>query len=113
MTKRDGTGNIFSDGAVPSGGESFFEILRLRNVLVETIRTAVADPEKEYRQEQDEWVVVVEGRATLEMEGRTVTLGRGDHLFIPAGAAHRVLEADRGTLWLAVHVYPEPTCPGS
>ena len=58
-----------------------------------------------YDQEENEWVLLLEGSATLTFEeGDSVELKPGDHLNIPAGKRHRVEETDRDdrTVWLAV-----------
>lgn len=59
-----------------------------------------------YEQEENEWVLVLSGRARLEIEGDTTetALGPGDHLLIPAGKKHRVAWTDprEHTVWLAV-----------
>jgi mannose-6-phosphate isomerase-like protein (cupin superfamily) len=39
--------------------------------------------------EDDEVYVVLEGRGTLEVEGRSFSVGEGDALFVEAGADHR------------------------
>ena len=60
-----------------------------------------------YDQERDEWVMVLRGRAALELDGepQLVELGPGDHLVLPAHLRHRVAwtTADEPTVWLAVH----------
>ena len=49
-----------------------------------------------YEQEEDEWIVLVEGEATLEIvqkspdQVRTETLKRGDTCLLTAGTKHRV-----------------------
>lgn len=62
-------------------------------------------PEGEwYDQERDEWVAVLEGEARLLFEdGREVSLGRGDHVFLPRHARHRVVHTSSPCIWLAVH----------
>lgn len=67
-----------------------------------------ATPDGEwYDQEQDEWVVVLDGRAQLRFEDpdETTVLNPGDHVVIPAHRRHRVewTDPDRSTLWLALH----------
>ena len=60
-----------------------------------------------YDQAQDEFVLVVQGRAGVRFEGEdeVVVLEAGEYLNIPARLRHRVewtdLEGD--TVWLAVH----------
>lgn len=62
-------------------------------------------PEGEwYDQDWDEWVVVLEGEARLGYgDGREVTLGRGESLFLPRRLKHRVTYTSSPCLWLAVH----------
>ena len=60
----------------------------------------------EYRQEQDEWVLLLEGGATLDVGGERVDLAPGDWVFLPAGVPHTLVRTDTGTSWLAVHLHP-------
>ncbi len=59
-----------------------------------------------YDQDTDEWVLVVEGRARLRIEGEANDreLGAGDFILLPAHCRHRVVWTDdkRPTVWLAV-----------
>lgn len=60
-------------------------------------------------QPHDEWVLLVQGRAALLIEGdEEIILVPGDHLLIPANARHHVLwtDAKEPTVWLAVHFTP-------
>lgn len=60
-----------------------------------------------YDQDQDEWVVVLEGSAGLEFEQdhELVEMRPGDWVVIPAHVRHRVAWTSQGgpTVWLAVH----------
>jgi cupin 2 domain-containing protein len=59
-----------------------------------------------YDQPADEWVIVLAGSAGLLVEGEAErTLEPGDHLLLPARTRHRVTwtDADKPTVWLAVH----------
>ena len=49
-------------------------------------------------------MVVLKGDAKLEFEDRTVHLGPGDSIHIPAHTPHRLLwtTAEEPTVWLAV-----------
>jgi len=107
MTPDNHTGNIFSGFTVPEAGELFQEIIRSGNVMIERIVSSDIFTPAVYCQAQDEWVIVLEGNACLEMEGRTCNLGKGDYVFIEAGVRHRVVSAEKGTLWLAVHIFPD------
>ena len=58
-----------------------------------------------YDQDEDEWVIVVRGDATLEFEGgELVRMNAGDHVTIPRHVKHRVQRTDPNTIWLTVHV---------
>ena len=60
-----------------------------------------------YDQEQNEFVLVLQGRAGLVLEGQVeeIILEAGDCLDIPAHARHRVewTAPDQKTIWLAVY----------
>ena len=57
-----------------------------------------------YDQERDEWVVVLEGEATLSYEdGSELSLRKGDHVFLPKYVRHRVSRTSSPCVWLAVH----------
>lgn len=54
----------------------------------------------------DEWVLLIQGAAQLDLGDRLVNLAPGDHLLIPAGQKHRVTQTapDQPTVWQAVHI---------
>ena len=59
-----------------------------------------------YDQDWDEWILVVQGRAQLELDkGQIVDLKSGDYLLLPAHQKHRVnwTDSDVETIWLAIH----------
>ena len=104
-------GNLFAD--IPEGleDESFRDILTRGNLRIERIVSqGHRSPEGFwYDQDWDEWVLLLSGRAGLEIEGRTkaVELGPGDHLLIQSHTRHRVAwtAAGENTIWLAVHIH--------
>lgn len=58
-----------------------------------------------YDQAENEWVLVLQGQARLEMaDGEVHALGAGDYLQIPAHQKHRVAWTDEEqvTIWLAI-----------
>lgn len=79
-------------------------LLTCKNVRIERIVSSSQVDAKEYCQTEDEWVVLLKGEATLEIEGRQVKLAEGDYLYIPASTRHQIVDVQHGTLWLAVHV---------
>jgi cupin 2 domain-containing protein len=59
-----------------------------------------------YDQDTNEFVILLKGAARLGFrDGRSITLGPGDWLEIPAHQQHRVTWTDERveTVWLAVH----------
>ncbi len=60
-----------------------------------------------YDQDDDEWVVVIQGEAELLIEDQASPLGMraGDWVLIPAHCRHRVTRTsiDPPTVWLALH----------
>ncbi len=57
-----------------------------------------------YDQDEDEWVIVLRGRARLELEGGAVLeLAAGDWVDLPAHCRHRVdwTDPEVETVWLA------------
>lgn len=105
------TGNLYNDAQAPATGERFETILSHRNLVIERIVSSAAIESKEYMQEQDEWVVLFQGEALLRVGGELRTLKPGDYVFLPAGVPHRVERTAAGTIWLAVHLHPEPGKP--
>ena len=58
-----------------------------------------------YDQDEDEWVVVLRGKATLEFEeGQLVYMQEGDYVTIARHVRHRVQRTDPKTIWLAVRM---------
>lgn len=101
------TPNLFADAVAPPEGERFDTLLSHKNLRIERIVSSAAITPREYVQPQDEWVVLIQGEAELQVAGKPVSLKPGDHLFLPAGVAHTVERTSEGTLWLAVHLHPE------
>jgi cupin 2 domain-containing protein len=101
--------NIFRvPQSLPRDEELFEHLARGEGLLIERIiSTGQTTPAGQwYDQERDEWAVVVQGEATLKYhDGKTVTLQRGDCVFIPAHVKHRVesTTVDPPCIWLAIH----------
>jgi cupin 2 domain-containing protein len=63
-------------------------------------------PDQWYDQVRDEWVILLQGQATVSYgDGREVALIAGDYLLIAAHEKHRVEETsvDPPCIWLAIH----------
>ncbi|WP_028456218.1 cupin domain-containing protein [Chitinilyticum litopenaei] len=102
-------GNLFHHAGTPAEGERFDVLLAQRNLLIERIVSSPRIAATSYVQAQDEWVLLLQGEAVLDVAGATVALAAGDYLFLPAGTPHTVCRVSDGALWLAVHLHPEAT----
>ena len=96
--------NIY-DYITPQIGETFTTLLEHKNIKINRIVSSDDLDETEYIQEEDEWLVVLEGKATLLLKDEKKTLIKGDSLFIPSKTPHRVLSTQSGTVWLTVHIF--------
>ncbi len=89
---------------IPKKGEEFTTLLEYKNIKIVRIVSSNDFNSIEYCQNEDEWVVLLEGKATLRVEQKEVTLTKGETLFISAKTAHQILKMKSGTVWLAVHI---------
>jgi quercetin dioxygenase-like cupin family protein len=97
-------GKLFAKAIVPTDGERMVELARIGGTTIETILSSADPDQNPYDQPHDEWVVLLDGTAELEVDGEPVSLGAGDWLLIPARTPHRVLATSAGARWIAVHV---------
>ena len=97
---------LFPDSDIPATGERFEELLTRRNVRIERILSAPGSVSGPCDQTQDEWVLLLQGTALLDVDGERLELQGGEALFLPAHCVHRVLDtsAEPPCIWLAVHV---------
>jgi cupin 2 domain-containing protein len=104
--------NLFTDIPSTLPEELIAVLAENQHVRVERIVSAGhASPEGFwYDQEENEWVVVLQGEAKLLFEGdqEPIPMRPGDHLLIPAHRKHRVewTTPEDPTVWLAVF-FPE------
>lgn len=99
-------GRLLTGGAAPPTGEHHQELVRFGPVRVEQILTGRLDAPLDFDQDHDEWVVVLAGGATLDVSGRSLELTAGDWVLLRARVPHRLVSAEPGTSWLAVHSAP-------
>ncbi|GHA22735.1 cupin domain-containing protein [Oceanisphaera arctica] len=103
--------NIAENMPSDLSSEHFLDLLNTPNVRIERIVSkGHSSPEAGwYDQDEDEWVMVLEGSGTLAFEdGREVTLNKGDFIHIPAHDRHKVSHTrpDGITVWLAIFFSP-------
>lgn len=96
-------GNL-ADVDVPDRGERFTVLARLGGTSIEHITSSDTPDATPYDQDHDEWVLLCEGTAVLEIAGERAELVAGDWLVLPAHTPHRVLATSPGARWIAVHV---------
>lgn len=101
-------GNIYQ--AIPAAlPEELLQTLHQAGRLkIERIvsRGHVSPPGFWYQQEQDEWVMLLQGEAELGFQDGRATrrMRAGDYLLLPAGLAHRVewTSSSPECVWLAI-----------
>ena len=102
-------GNLFEGIPEQVPKEIFDTLLKTGNLRLERIVSKGQNtPHGEWlEQKQDEWVVLLQGAATLSFiqEKNKLDMKPGDHVYIPANRKHRVEWTDPNmqTVWLALH----------
>lgn len=103
--------NIFDDIPAKSSKEIFSQLLSSGSTRIERIVSygQSSDPDFWYDQDENEFVLLISGSATLEFkadesQSKTISLKPGDYLNIPAHKHHRVVatDSDEKTIWLVV-----------
>jgi cupin 2 domain-containing protein len=98
-------GHLLADLPLPGPTEVFDPLLAGPGLRIERIVSHghASPPGFWYDQAEDEWVMVVAGRAAIGFaDGSEVELAAGDWLSLPAHCRHRVLRTAAPTVWLAV-----------
>jgi cupin 2 domain-containing protein len=85
----------------PAAGEHTDEIVRVRNLVIEQVLSGTVAP-VDYDQDDDEFAVVLDGAAVLDVDGERVELEAGDWVLLPSRTPHRLLQTEPGTNWLTV-----------
>ena len=102
--------NIYQILSIPAkaDNEIFETLLNKDNVIIERIISAgqITSENSWFDQEKDEWVLLLQGEATIEFENsETVKMISGDYLFIPAHKKHKITYTSENPCcnWLAFH----------
>ena len=101
--------NILADIPVQLPEELFTSLLQNEQLQIERIvsRGHASAKDEWYDQEYNEWLILLQGEAVLELSGQSElkTLQAGDYLLIPAHCKHRVewTDPDRNSIWLTIH----------
>ncbi|QOP41124.1 cupin domain-containing protein [Sulfurimonas marina] len=95
----------FFDYSLPElDSEDFTTLLEHKNVKISRIISNTLKTEQKFLSEKDEWVIVLQGCAKLEMNGTVHKLTKGSSLFIPANTEHKLLKTKKVVVWLAVYI---------
>lgn len=98
--------NIFENILLDKSQEEFLDILKSDNIRIERIVSNGQSSKKDfwYCQEENEFILLLEGNAILEFEDKEVELKKGDYFDIKANIKHRVkyTSKEESTIWLAV-----------
>ncbi|HVC71112.1 MAG TPA: cupin domain-containing protein [Acidimicrobiales bacterium] len=95
-------GRLQSPDTAPTTGEQTHRLAEIGEVVVDQILSGRLDGPVDYRQDTDEWVVVLDGGATLDVDGQRMHLRPGDWVLLPAGTPHCLVETEAATSWLTV-----------
>ena len=100
------TANLLANIPTSLPEELFETLVSAKNVRIERIvSTGQSSPSDFwYDQDDNEFVIVLQGSAVLEFEGEERVLTSGSYLFIPSHQKHRVKSTSQSepTVWLAV-----------
>ena len=98
--------NLFDQIPEKMPQEIITELLSAKNVRIERVVTfGQVSPEGFwYNQPENEWVLLLEGSATLRFKNQEIEMLPGDYLNIPAEMRHRVEKTakNKRTVWLTV-----------
>ena len=118
MGKKIQAGNLFDNIPADLSNEFMETIAETDHMRIERIvsRGHVSEAGFWYDQAEDEYVVLLQGRAHLRFDGETgyVCMKPGDGLFIPRHRKHRVewTDPEQDTIWLAVFYRSPDKGPG-
>jgi cupin 2 domain-containing protein len=97
-------GRLQPASAAPEHGESERTLVELPGFSVRQVLSGQLERPVAYLQEEDEWALVISGRAALVVGVEAVELEPGDWVWLPAGVAHTLERAEPGTSWVTVHL---------
>lgn len=88
----------------PLKGELFETLAKQKNVKIVHIVSSDDLEEKEYFQDEDEFVLILEGEALLEVENEKKLLKKGEYFYIKSHTKHKILSVKNNTHWLAIYI---------
>jgi len=96
--------NLFEYDLPEKDSEFFSTLLHVKNVTIKRIVSNTLSTPQTFIQDEDEWVVVLQGCAKVEIDGVVHKLKKGDFLFIPSLKKHTLLKTKKVVVWLAIYI---------
>ena len=96
--------NIYDYVLPKLDSEVFQTLLQHKNIEIKTIVSNTLSTPQTFQQECDEWVVLLQGCAKIEINGVIHKLKKGSTMFIPANTQHTLLKTKKVAVWLAVYI---------
>ena len=96
--------NIYNYTQPKEGEEVIETLLDKEDITINRIISNKVVDGEWYDQDEDEWLVLVSGEATLVFEDKEVALLKGDTFYIPQHRKHCVKKTSEDALWLTVHI---------
>lgn len=94
--------NLYKGENPTENNETFSTLFQNKTLKIESIRSSLKIPGQLYDQDQDEWVLLLEGEARIEIIDKIRTMRSGDYLFLPKHTLHRVHSTSENALWLVI-----------
>lgn len=96
--------NVFLPNMTDPDKEQFDTLLKTENLHIEKITSNGQTSSQWYEQDQDEWVLLLEGEGRLLFEDkREIILKKGEFIHIEKMKRHKVTYTASPTVWLAIH----------
>ncbi len=97
--------NLFTPDLSNPDEEQFDTLLKTKHIHIEKITSCGQVSSSWYEQENDEWVVVIEGKGELLFKegNKSISLAKGEYIHIPKMKKHKVVYTSSPTIWLAIH----------
>lgn len=100
--------NFFENIPQVNDGEEIIEVISENSFLkIERIisNNSISPKSGWHEQNNDEWVMLIQGNAKILFEDKEIELYRGDNLYIPAKTKHKVTYTSSIPIciWLAIH----------
>lgn len=86
--------------------EKFTTLFKNASVTIKKIESPRSFESKVFRQNCDEFVFLLKGSATMEIEGKKIFLRKNHSFYIPKKVKHKILATSKSTVteWLAVYI---------